>query len=770
MNRSHRRLRRAAAALAAAAVATGAFVLIQGDAQAAPGDPLAGFGSAGALDLGSPSGCTTCPDASSVVDTWRLAPAAGDVVAGYDWIGGTTGTEPVVGDDAPERPPSGTALALVARGSVSWHIALEGAPGEEVQLLAVGYQPSPATVIAVVAVVQPGATLADPDTQLRQEIRRFSPAGAAGTTTSLPTGAHGAWTDAAVAPDGTVVGIESGSTGAQELPSDTLRRYDAAGAARWTTTLPTGDAVEDVEVSAAGRVVVAGSTATVDDGAHDGLLLALTDAGALDASFGVGGRIVSPAPAQQARAFTAADVDGDAVAAAGADWWQPTDPDAESDEGPGALVAARTTGGALDPAFDGDGLVVAPWEPGLGPRTDPTDVLVDGARTVVGGYAVQADTFTTDAVLVRRGADGAADDAFVADGTAARGLDALVPVAGGYVAATATDIGADPPPSAWSPTLRGYAAEAGPSSGPPTPGAPTVSSAGAKRADLAWGASGGATGYDVIVDAGLDGTADLTNAVDGSPVSVGELPAGRAFRFALRARDADGLSARSSWSAPAIPPFATVDAFTDRQVRDFLGRAPTSGELALYRSALGGGGLTPVAAIDAWCDSPGWAPLRSPIIRLYQAYFGRLPDPSGLDYWVRRYVSGGRLVKISSTFAASSEFVRTYGTLSNRAFVELVYQNVLGRPGEPSGVEYWTRQLDLRRKPRGQVMLNFSESSEYIRQTAGQVEVINLYTAMLRRIPTTDEVALWGPIVVASGRAPLIEHLLGSDAYDSRIP
>ncbi|MCB0962726.1 MAG: DUF4214 domain-containing protein, partial [Acidimicrobiales bacterium] len=116
------------------------------------------------------------------------------------------------------------------------------------------------------------------------------------------------------------------------------------------------------------------------------------------------------------------------------------------------------------------------------------------------------------------------------------------------------------------------------------------------------------------------------------------------------------------------------------------------------------------------------------------------------------------------------EFTARYGALTNRQFVEQIYRNVLGREGEASGIAYWTRQLDLRRKPRGQVMLNFSESSEYIRQTAGQVEVINLYTAMLRRIPTTDEVALWGPIVVASGRAPLIEHLLGSDAYDSRIP
>ena len=43
---------------------------------------------------------------------------------------------------------------------------------------------------------------------------------------------------------------------------------------------------------------------------------------------------------------------------------------------------------------------------------------------------------------------------------------------------------------------------------------------------------------------------------------------------------------------------------------------------------------------------------------------------------------GVTLSAISARFASSSEFVRRYGTLTNRQFVELVYVNVLGRAGE----------------------------------------------------------------------------------------
>jgi hypothetical protein len=77
--------------------------------------------------------------------------------------------------------------------------------------------------------------------------------------------------------------------------------------------------------------------------------------------------------------------------------------------------------------------------------------------------------------------------------------------------------------------------------------------------------------------------------------------------------------------------------------------------------------------------------------------------------------------------------------LSNKAFVELVYQNVLGRPGDPGGVDYWTKQLDLKRKTRGVVMVGFSESNEYRTKQVDKVDAAVLYIQILGRPPTPAE-------------------------------
>ncbi len=100
--------------------------------------------------------------------------------------------------------------------------------------------------------------------------------------------------------------------------------------------------------------------------------------------------------------------------------------------------------------------------------------------------------------------------------------------------------------------------------------------------------------------------------------------------------------------------------------------------------------------------------------RLYRAYFLRDADELGLCYWSRLLVGGESLGEVSEFFATSDEFDQLYGDLTDRQFVELVYQNVLGRAGEPEGVEFWSAELWSSRRTRGEVMVGFSESPEFI--------------------------------------------------------
>jgi hypothetical protein len=131
-----------------------------------------------------------------------------------------------------------------------------------------------------------------------------------------------------------------------------------------------------------------------------------------------------------------------------------------------------------------------------------------------------------------------------------------------------------------------------------------------------------------------------------------------------------------------------------------------------------------------------------PAIRLYLAYFLRTPDVGGIRFWAEKHAAGTRLRTISSSFAASSEFTRRYGKLSDAAFVDLVYRNVLGRPADSGGASYWRSKLRTG-ETRGSMMVAFSESSEYVRKTKTKTSVIALALGLLDRAPTQAEIDQW---------------------------
>lgn len=105
------------------------------------------------------------------------------------------------------------------------------------------------------------------------------------------------------------------------------------------------------------------------------------------------------------------------------------------------------------------------------------------------------------------------------------------------------------------------------------------------------------------------------------------------------------------------------------------------------------------------------------VTRLYLAYFLRQPDAAGLAFWVDRCNRAvSTLVDISDAFAGSPEFKLRYGSLDNPAFVTLVYRNVLNRDPDAGGLQASVDFLG-RGARRGEVMLGFSESPEFVAKT-----------------------------------------------------
>jgi hypothetical protein len=137
------------------------------------------------------------------------------------------------------------------------------------------------------------------------------------------------------------------------------------------------------------------------------------------------------------------------------------------------------------------------------------------------------------------------------------------------------------------------------------------------------------------------------------------------------------------------------------------------------------------------------------VARLYRAAFGRSPDLPGENYWTGLINSSTlTLDQTAMNFIASAEFQNTYGSLNSAQFVETLYQNVLGRSADPTGLAYWQSQMD-NGESRSQVLLNFSDSFENKENTISTIgdkdlsEAYRLYQAAFNRTPDQPGLAYW---------------------------
>ncbi|MGP2493936.1 DUF4214 domain-containing protein [Mesorhizobium sp. PUT5] len=110
------------------------------------------------------------------------------------------------------------------------------------------------------------------------------------------------------------------------------------------------------------------------------------------------------------------------------------------------------------------------------------------------------------------------------------------------------------------------------------------------------------------------------------------------------------------------------------------------------------------------------------MFRLYQTAFGREPDAEGLGYWIRHQDAGqSSFEDVARSFMASPEFIKLYGddgTLSDDAFIGLLYANVLGRDPDPGGFAYWLDKLGTGQTSRPDLLAFFSDSNENVAGTA----------------------------------------------------
>jgi hypothetical protein len=137
------------------------------------------------------------------------------------------------------------------------------------------------------------------------------------------------------------------------------------------------------------------------------------------------------------------------------------------------------------------------------------------------------------------------------------------------------------------------------------------------------------------------------------------------------------------------------------------------------------------------------------VARVYQAALDRAPDVAGLEYWTALIDDSNALLSaVATDFTASPEFMQDYGSLLDAAFVNQLYQNVLDRPADTAGAQYWYSVL-ASGASRGTVVLGFAESQENEAKTVStaggenNAEAYRLYQAALNRTPDASGLSYW---------------------------
>jgi Domain of unknown function (DUF4214) len=150
------------------------------------------------------------------------------------------------------------------------------------------------------------------------------------------------------------------------------------------------------------------------------------------------------------------------------------------------------------------------------------------------------------------------------------------------------------------------------------------------------------------------------------------------------------------------------------------------------------------------------------ISSMYQQFLERGTDQGGLNYWVGRVAAGMTFEQFQSMLIGSDEyFVKSSkGNSDNTTFVRSMYQDVLGRPIDPSGQAYFLSLL-AQGTPRSQVVAAVVYSTEHL-----STKVDGYYEWFLGRHSDPGGNAYWTSQLQHGARDELIIALIiGSDEY-----
>lgn len=117
------------------------------------------------------------------------------------------------------------------------------------------------------------------------------------------------------------------------------------------------------------------------------------------------------------------------------------------------------------------------------------------------------------------------------------------------------------------------------------------------------------------------------------------------------------------------------------------------------------------------------------LYRLYQAAFNREPDAGGIGFWIAMVDEGVGMEAIAEGFMKSDEFRAAYGTApTHRELVTRIYENVLHRAPDESGLTFYLNMLADKKVSAAGVLADISNSDENYAGTIAKISNGFLYT------------------------------------------
>lgn len=150
-----------------------------------------------------------------------------------------------------------------------------------------------------------------------------------------------------------------------------------------------------------------------------------------------------------------------------------------------------------------------------------------------------------------------------------------------------------------------------------------------------------------------------------------------------------------------------------------LGRGPDADGLQAYTTALESGATSlhdiARAALGSseYASHTGTVSDNAYVESIYEQVLGRQGDVAGLQFWTDALAQGTARADVASAAVESSEFQGQYAGQGNAAYVEGLYEHLLGRQGDASGLQSWTNALDSHTTTRVDLANAFVNSAEF---------------------------------------------------------